>query len=126
VVFSESEWARVLFEVDVVDQDATRTIAPRGEFEVGSAGFVAKALLRGMGGDFEHVVLDLRDTTFIDSAGMAIVVGATERAREEGIGFVVIQGPAGVQRVFDMCGYTDMIPFVSVDPARFASQPVRP
>jgi anti-anti-sigma factor len=108
---TRSPW--LYLEVSVEDQGTTRTISPRGEMDLGSAGFVAKPLLHAMSNGFERVVLDLSETTFIDSVGLAVVVGATARADEEGIGFVVIPGPDEIQGVFDLCGYTELVPFVA-------------
>jgi anti-sigma B factor antagonist len=113
MVISESERSRPWFEVAVDDQGTTRTVSPSGEIDIASAGFVAKPLLQGLSNGFERVVLDLSSTTFIDSAGMAVVIGATEHARKRTMGFIVIPGPPAVQRVFDLCGYTDLVPFVT-------------
>jgi anti-anti-sigma factor len=102
-----------LLVVSVDDRATTRTITPRGEVDSDSAGFVAKPLMQALTDRFEVVVLDLSQTTLIDATGIAVVVGATERARERAIGFLVVPGPAAVQRAFDRAGLTQLVPFGS-------------
>ena len=100
--------------VAIDDRGSTRIVTARGEIDAGSAGLIARAL-RGAMSDrrFELVVLDLGETTFIDTAGMAVVIDASQRAAERALGFVVIRGPAVVQRVFDAYGFSELVPFVS-------------
>jgi anti-anti-sigma factor len=102
----------LLLEVAVDDRGTTRIVTPRGEIDGSSAGFVARPLREGLSNGFERVVLNLSETTFIDSAGIAVVIGATEQARERAMGFVVIRGNDEIQSAFDRLGFTQFVPFV--------------
>lgn len=46
------------------------------------------------------ICLDLRQLTFLDSAGLARLLAARRRARKAGRRLVLVRGPAAVQRVF--------------------------
>jgi anti-sigma B factor antagonist len=99
------------FEVAIHDDGTTRTVTPHGELDLASVPRVAKPLVDGLTEGFDTVVLDLSATTFIDSTGVSVVVGATARARERPTRFVVIPGPAEVHRVFALCGLLELVPF---------------
>ncbi len=99
--------------VAITDRGSTRIVTPRGEVEVGSAALVARALRHAIShGRFELVVLDLGETTFIDSDGVAVVIDMTRQARERAMAFAVIRGPEAVQNVFDVGGFSRLVPFV--------------
>ena len=101
-----------LLSVAVDDRGTTRTISPTGEIDIGSAILVAGPLDEGLADGFETVVVDLGRTTFIDSTGIRVLLHATRRAGERQTRLVVLPGPADVQRVFELCGLADVIPFV--------------
>jgi anti-sigma B factor antagonist len=59
----------------------------------------------------QRVVLDLRETTFIDSAGIRLIV---EAAREGEL--VVVRGGPEVQRVFDLVGLDGRVAMLDAPP----------
>lgn len=61
---------------------------------------------------FEHVVLDLRELEFIDSSGLHAIVDLHKRARSDGWQLSIVRGPAHVQRLFELTGTLDRLPFV--------------
>jgi len=107
----------IALTVAVKDDGTTRTVTPCGEIDVASAARLGLPLRQCLTDGVSHVVLDLSETTFIDSTGVAVVIGATTRARDRTTSFVVIPGPVHVQRVFRLCGLTDLIPFAPPDGA---------
>ena len=100
-------------EVVVQDTGTTRIVCPSGEIDLATAPAVDKPLTAGLVDGFETVVLDLRQTTFIDSTGIAMVHKALGRARDNGRRFIVLPGPPTVHRVFEVCGLADDMPFDS-------------
>ena len=70
--------------------------------------------MRALGDGYETVVLDLSETTFLDSTGVRLVLDANARARAGSTRLVLLPGPPQVQRVFEVCGLNDMLPFVSL------------
>jgi anti-anti-sigma factor len=64
---------------------------------------------------FTRVVLDLRDVTFLDSSGLHLAMDAQAASAADGWEFGIIEGPADVQRAFEIVGLSDRLPYV--DPA---------
>jgi anti-anti-sigma factor len=86
-------------------------VTPHGELELASAGeVVAQADVARREG-LDELVLDLREVTFMDSTGLRIVVGLHRQAGDDGFAFAVIPGPPEVQRVFELTGLLDALPF---------------
>jgi anti-sigma B factor antagonist len=71
------------------------------------------------------IVLDLRNLTFIDSSGLHALVTGHQLCRAHGHELEVIPGPANVQRLFEIAGMNDILPFGDPDstPGRNASSP---
>jgi anti-anti-sigma factor len=57
------------------------------------------------------VALDLRELTFIDSTGLRAVVTIQELCRERGCELALIPGAPAVQRVFELTGLAEVLPF---------------
>jgi anti-anti-sigma factor len=62
------------------------------------------------------VLFDLRGVTFIDSTGLAALVGAHERLRDAGVPTRFVRGSDDVQRVFSVAGFDDVLDFVEPPP----------
>ena len=72
-----------------------------GEMDLGSM-WAADDALRRAERDTRLLVLDLRDLTFMDAAGLAVVIHAGQRARGTGRRFVVWLRSSGVRRLFEL------------------------
>jgi anti-anti-sigma factor len=78
-------------------------VVPVGEIDLATVDRL-QAEIDAAAGEAKQVVLDLRAVSFIDSAGLRLVVQSS-RALEVGGGMlVVVRGPKEVQRVFDLVG----------------------
>ena len=87
-----------------------RQICVEGAFDAACAPNLATAvagLQRACRGDI-RVRLD--DVTFIDMAGLGILVGATTSQRERGSRLVIAGVNPQVRRVFGLAGLTDLLP----------------
>jgi anti-anti-sigma factor len=74
-------------------------VAPAGEIDLATVDEL-QAAIDAAATDADSVVLDLREVTFIDSAGLRLVL---QSSRAIGA-FGVVRGPREVQRVFDLVG----------------------
>ena len=81
-----------------------------GELDLGNIGQV-EPVLREAG--VRRRVLDLRELTFMDSSGLQLILAANAAARREGWALQIVPGPPAVQRVFQICGVQDELPFVA-------------
>jgi anti-anti-sigma factor len=96
------------FDVRVDDQGTTRTVTPVGELDLATVAAVRAPLRAGLTDGFEHMVLDLAETTFVDSTGVRLVLELSARADAGGTRFVLLPGPPAVRRVFELCGVPDI------------------
>ena len=80
-----------------------------GEFDF-SGRELADEVLASTGGA-SRLVLDLSELEFIDSMGIHFVVTAHERARAAGREFSIVRGGPQVERVFNLVGLDDVLPF---------------
>jgi anti-anti-sigma factor len=87
------------------------TIGLAGELDMSTADAVERELERVEATDAETVVLDFSELRFMDSTGVRLVVGATARFRENDRRLSIVRGSAGVQRVFELCGVAELLPF---------------
>jgi anti-sigma B factor antagonist len=93
-------------------EGATTTLAFGGDWDLAARDATRHAIQRALARQPERLVLDLRQLTFIDSVGVQGTVELVRRAERLRIGLEIVSGPPRVQRVFDLCGLTDRLPFV--------------
>jgi anti-sigma B factor antagonist len=87
------------------------TIALAGELDVAAAGRVQHELERVEATDALSIVVDLSGLTFMDSTGVRLLTEAQARMRADCDRLLVLRGPGPVQRVFELCGADDLLPF---------------
>ncbi len=63
------------------------------------------------------IVLDLREVTFVDSAGLARIVAAQRRSKRDKRRFVIVRSCAAVQRVFQLTAVDQHFEMVSAPEA---------
>lgn len=68
-----------LAQVKAQDQDGHRVVRVSGEVDLSNVAAVTAAIARAMPGDAPAVVLDLTRTTYLDSAGIAMLFRLAER-----------------------------------------------
>jgi anti-sigma B factor antagonist len=100
-------------ELQDVVGDGTHTLVLRGELDLSSAAELNRRLLPLCRDATNAVVLDLRQLTFIDASGLQIIVVAREVCARHETEFALVPGPTQVQRVFQVTGLLDVLPFQS-------------
>jgi anti-sigma B factor antagonist len=59
----------------------------------------------------EAVTFDLRQLTFVDSTGLAALIGGYQRLTEAGVPSRFLRGSDDVQRIFTVAGFDGVLPF---------------
>ena len=100
----------VVFSVEVLTGDNGRVVViPRGELDLATQGELRGAL--GVARSSGDVVLDLGELRFLDTSGLRLILETAEASRRDGFRFTVLRGSAAVQRLFDVAGVEELVPF---------------
>ena len=102
------------------EHDAVR-VCPVGDIDMATVGRLRAHIDEAIASGTSRLILDLRKTAFLDSAGLHLAVDTDSLARRNGIAFGIIAGRPTVQRTFEVAGLSTQLPFVSV-----VQRPVRP
>src|SRR3954447_13267028 len=108
------------FAVHVEQRGNVYVVVPAGELDLGTVDDVREAVEARPDG-CSQLVLDLRRLTFFDTSGMRLVVEAMQHAEREGHSLTLVRGSDAVQRLFQVAGIEDRLPFV--DDPRDALRP---
>jgi anti-sigma B factor antagonist len=81
-----------------------------GELDLATAGLVRETLDRIHGEAPARLAIDLRGLSFIDSTGVALFAAEAARAGRE-FELEFWRGPTAIQRLFDIAGVGDRLPF---------------
>jgi anti-sigma B factor antagonist len=92
--------------IDRLDEGDAAVLALRGELDVEAGPQLREALLEAIGEGGRRVVVDLEGVSFIDSAGLGVLVGGLKRARSNDGELVLVCTARTVLRVFEITGLT--------------------
>jgi anti-sigma B factor antagonist len=87
------------------------TLALSGELELSSANTLQNACARLFEKGISSLTIDLSKLMFIDSTGLAAIILAGKICERDGHDFGLIPGPRAVQRLFELTGLIDVLPF---------------
>ena len=110
------------FATRVSRHDGVVWLALGGELDVFTAPRLRSSLEEAVASDSEPLVLDLRGLEFLDSSGLAVILGLHER-REQADAEplrLVIRGSGPVESLFETIGAGDYLHLVG-DPAELTS-----
>jgi anti-sigma B factor antagonist len=91
-------------------------IAPAGELDMASTPQLEQAFHALRRDGATHLIIDLRGVTFIDSNGLRLALDLDVAARDDGLRLELLPGPPEVQRIFELTGTLDQLPFIAPDP----------
>lgn len=87
-----------------------------GELDFATRDELAEALTAIEELGTKGVVLDLRDLSFVDSAGLHVLIGAHKRALAGGWRFQIVCGPGSVWRALTLSGLATELHILSHPP----------
>jgi len=93
--------------------EGRHTLMLGGELDMASAPVLHAAVtrIRQKGSAGASVTLDLSDLIFVDSTGLAEIILTSQLCDRDGYELSVIPGPRAVQRLFELTGLIDALPF---------------
>jgi len=97
------------FKVEVGGGSDGSVVKPYGELDMATQGELRAALVRQAAAG--AVTLDLAELRFLDTSGLRLILEMTQAARRDGFTFTVLPGRPAVQRMFEVAGVTDLVPF---------------
>ncbi len=86
-----------------------------GELDLATAPQLAQTLREALCARL--VMLDLRELTFMDSAGVHVILDAARVARQAGGRLILVRGPAHIDRLLALTGVCDEVETFELDPA---------
>src|ERR1700759_1315268 len=89
----------------------THTLVLEGSLDCGSVKQLESEIERLCGEGVTGITLDLRELSYIDAIGVAVVAFRCGLCRRRGYDFTLIRGSRGVQRAFERAGVSELLPF---------------
>jgi anti-sigma B factor antagonist len=87
-------------------------ISLSGELDLATAGRLQRELERVEASDARSILLDLSGLTFMDSTGVRLMLNTYARSRADSDRLTMLRGSPAVQRVLELTGVVDLLPFV--------------
>jgi anti-sigma B factor antagonist len=84
-----------------------------GELDLANVAVVEREFTRVEGTDAGTIVVDLSGLEWVDSTGVRLLLSAQARSRALPHRLALRPAPADVQRVFDICGVSELLPFAA-------------
>jgi anti-anti-sigma factor len=95
----------------------THTLILTGDLDGGSAHALEAEIERLCSEGVTGITLDLRELTYIDMTGVAVIAFRCGLCQKRGYDFALIPGSRFIHRVFEQAGVTDLLPFQRDDVA---------
>jgi anti-anti-sigma factor len=96
--------------IDTVGRDGSLVLVVEGELDIATSHLLDEALERAVSTDALSIVIDLGAVSFIDSTGLHVLIRHAQESRPR---IRLTKGSAQVQRLFELSGALDYLPFVS-------------
>jgi anti-anti-sigma factor len=100
------------FSIESVRRERSLVLIVEGEVDLATAPLLDDELARATATRAETIVIDLRRVSFLDSSGLHVLIkhaGSNERPPR----VQLTKGSSQVQRIFELAGLLDYLPFAS-------------
>ncbi|MFL5893958.1 MAG: anti-sigma factor antagonist [Thermoleophilaceae bacterium] len=102
-----------LLRVDAQRVDGTTRLVLQGELDLATREVLRTELDAAEASAPKLLVIDLRELSYMDSAGLAELVGAAHRAQSGGRRVALVKGPEPIERTLDVAGVRAMFDTVA-------------
>lgn len=100
------------FRLSVSRHEERVVIEARGDLDMGAVPALEEKLLVEEASGADRIVLDLSELSFIDSSGLAAVLGAARRSSEDGNRLRVVAGDGHVAKMLRLTGIDQVVPLL--------------
>jgi anti-sigma B factor antagonist len=97
----------------VVSDPPSATVAFDGEIDISNCPAIRRFLMAAIDGGNVQLAVDMSGVTFIDAAGIGVLVAAANRARAAGGGLSLLAPSPRVQRLLDILHLDPLRPLAS-------------
>jgi anti-sigma B factor antagonist len=97
-----NELGEVLLRIEPEPPSGVTVVSVRGEADLHSAPELRDALATLIEDGSDELVLDLSETTFVDSMTLGVLLGAMKRVRSRGGHLRLVVAGADVRRIFEI------------------------
>ncbi len=98
------------FDISVDRNGASTRIAPAGELDIATTPALEQAITEATSEPGTHLVLDLRELTFMDSTGLRTLAQTSARAEQDGFTLAIWRGSRQIERVLEISGLGALLP----------------
>jgi anti-sigma B factor antagonist len=95
------------FRCDISYVDDSAIVLPRGDIDIATAPMMLREALASLVLPVEHIVVDLRHVTFMDSSGIHALNTARLQAADRGTGFTLVAVPPQPRTVLEITGLAE-------------------
>lgn len=94
----------------VTEEDGRLRLIVAGELDIATSDLLDECL-QMTAATRKRVILDLHQVSFIESSGLRVILAALRHAQREGWGLTLTESTPAVQRLFDVAGVRELMPF---------------
>ena len=109
-------YLRAGLEVTELERCGPSVLHLRGELDLASALILEAAIVTVSAERAHGLTIDLGELTFMDASGLHAIVYANDLYKKLGYGLTLLPGPQAVQRLFQITGLIDELPFAVGSP----------
>jgi anti-sigma B factor antagonist len=102
------------FAIQAIVRPDRHTLVLSGELDCASVDELQPLVVRICSEGARDIVLDITRLSFMDSTGLQAILSAQMVCRDHAVGFMLTPATGAVQRVFELTGLTDVLPFARV------------
>jgi anti-sigma B factor antagonist len=107
--------------------DAERhVVAVRGEIDLFTAPELKQKLTDAIEGGKTRIVVDLSDTTFLDSTALGVLIGAVKRLRSRDGALVIVNVDQNIAKTFEITGLDQIFTILAERDAAIAALDAAP
>jgi anti-sigma B factor antagonist len=97
----------------VTNAGTTTTIELDGEWDLAARDETRQVIATELARHPAQLVLDLSRVTFLDSSALHVLIDLNQYVAWMDIQLLIVPGPKNVQRIFEICGLADRLPFTN-------------